>query len=66
MDPITPPKYGRQTFAVIIPEAGHGPQGFSNPGCIDRIAIEFLHKGDAKNVDVSCVDQMAGPPSATN
>jgi hypothetical protein len=27
MDPITPPKYGRQTFAeqkyVIIPEAGH-------------------------------------------
>ena len=72
LDPITPPKYGEEVGRylpnsrhVIIPEAGHGPEGLSDPGCIDRIAIEFLDKGDAQNLDVSCVDKMARPPFAT-
>jgi pimeloyl-ACP methyl ester carboxylesterase len=72
MDPVTPPKYGEEVAKylpnsrhVIIPEAGHGPFGLSDPGCIDRIAIEFLDKGDAKNLDVSCVQRMARPPFAT-
>ena len=71
MDPVTPPKYGAEVARhlpnsrhVIIPEGGHGPFGLTDPGCIDRIAIEFLDKGDAKNLDVSCVDQMARPPFA--
>jgi pimeloyl-ACP methyl ester carboxylesterase len=72
MDPVTPPRYGEEVAKylpnsrhVIIPEAGHGPFGLSDPGCIDRIAIEFLDKGDAKNLDVSCVARMARPPFAT-
>ena len=72
MDPVTPPKYGAEVARhlpnsrhVIIPEGGHGPFGLTDAGCIDRIAIEFLDKGDAKNLDVSCVDQMARPPFAT-
>ena len=72
MDPVTPPKYGEEVAQylpnsrhVIIPEAGHGPFGLSDPGCIDRIAIEFLDKGDEKNLDVSCVQRMARPPFAT-
>jgi len=72
MDPITPPKYGEEVARhlpnsrhVVIPEAGHGPQGLSDPGCLDRIAIEFLDKGDAQNLDVSCVERMARPPFAT-
>ena len=72
MDPITPPKYGEEVARhlpnsrhVVIREAGHGPQGLSDPGCLDRIAIEFLDKGDAQNLDVSCVDRMARPPFAT-
>lgn len=72
MDPVTPPKYGEEVARylpnsrhVIIPEAGHGVDGLTDPGCIDRIAIEFLDKGDAKNLDVSCVERMAPPPFVT-
>jgi pimeloyl-ACP methyl ester carboxylesterase len=72
LDPVTPPKYGEQVAKylpnsrhVIIPEGGHGPFGLSNPDCIDRIAIEFLDKGDAKSIDASCVERMARPPFAT-
>jgi pimeloyl-ACP methyl ester carboxylesterase len=73
MDPVTPPKYGEEVAKhlpnsrhVIIPQAGHGVDGLTDPGCIDRIAIEFLDKGDAKNLDTSCVERMAPPPFATN
>ena len=72
MDPVTPPKYGEEAAGhlpnsrhVVIPEAGHGVDGLTDPGCIDRIAIEFLDKGDAKDLDVSCVDRMAAPPFVT-
>ena len=72
MDPVTPPKYGEEVARhlpnsrhVIIPEAAHEVDGLTDPACIDRIAIEFLDKGDAKNIDVSCVERMARPPFAT-
>jgi pimeloyl-ACP methyl ester carboxylesterase len=72
LDPVTPPKYGEEVAAhlpnsrhVIIPEAGHGVDGLNDPDCMDRIAMEFLDKGDAKNLDVSCVEKMARPPFAT-
>jgi len=72
IDPVTPPMYGEQVAKhlpnsrhVVIPQAGHGVDGLTDPGCIDRIAVEFLDKGDAKNLDVSCVDKMAPPPFVT-
>ena len=72
MDPVTPPEYGEEVAKylpnsrhVIIPEAGHGVDGMTDPGCIDRIAIEFLDRGDAKNLDVSCIRGMKPPPFAT-
>jgi pimeloyl-ACP methyl ester carboxylesterase len=72
VDPVTPPKYGEEVASylpnskhVIIPEAGHGVDGMTDPGCIDRIAIEFLDKGDAKNLDVSCIDKMVPSPFVT-
>ena len=72
MDPVTPPKYGEEVARhlpnsrhVIISEAGHGVDGLTDPGCIDRNAIEFLEKGDAKNLDVSCAERMAPPPFIT-
>jgi pimeloyl-ACP methyl ester carboxylesterase len=72
MDPVTPPKYGEEVAKhlpdsrhIIIAEAGHGVDGLNDPGCVDRIAIEFLDKGDAKNLDVSCVKRMAPPPFVT-
>jgi len=72
MDPVTPPKYGeevakllRNSTHIIIAQAGHGVDGLKDPGCIDRIAIEFLDKGDAKNLDISCVERMTPPPFVT-
>jgi pimeloyl-ACP methyl ester carboxylesterase len=73
MDPVTPPEYGeevakhlRNSRHIVIAEAGHGVDGLKDPGCVDRIAIEFLDKGDAKNLHVSCVERMAPPPFVTN
>ena len=72
MDPVTPPNYGEEVARyltnsrhVIIPQAGHGVDGLKDPGCIDRIATEFLEKADAKNLDASCVEGMAPPPFTT-
>ena len=72
IDPVTPPTYGEEVAKhlpnsrhVVIPQAGHGVDGLTDPGCIDRIAIEFLDKGDATNLDVSCVDKMAPTPFIT-
>jgi pimeloyl-ACP methyl ester carboxylesterase len=72
LDPVTPPSYGEAVAShlpnsrhVIIPEGAHDVDGLTDPGCIDRIAIEFLDKGDAKSLGVSCVDRMAPPPFVT-
>jgi pimeloyl-ACP methyl ester carboxylesterase len=71
-DPITPPQRGEEVARylpnsrhVIIPEIGHGPFGVTNVDCLDRLILEFLDKADAKNLDVSCVEQMRPPPFAT-
>jgi len=72
LDPVTPPKYGEEVARhlpnsrhVVIAEAGHGVDGLTDAGCIDRIALEFLEKGDAKNLDVSCIEKMKAPPFVT-
>ena len=73
MDPVTPPQRGEEVAHylpnsrhVIVPEGGHGPFGLTNLGCVDRIIIDFMDKGDVKNLDVSCVEAMAPPPFATS
>ena len=72
LDPVTPPKYGEEVAKhlpnsrhVIIPEGAHDADGLTDLGCIDRIALEFLEKGDAKDLDVSCVERMKPPSFAT-
>jgi pimeloyl-ACP methyl ester carboxylesterase len=73
MDPVTPPERGEEVARylprskhVVIPQAGHGPDGLSDPGCVDRIIIDFMEKGDATNLDVNCVTRMAPPPFITS
>jgi len=72
LDPVTPPKYGEEVAKylpnsrhVIVPEAGHGMDGLSDQECVDRLIIEFMDKGSAKDLDVSCVGRMAPPPFVT-
>jgi pimeloyl-ACP methyl ester carboxylesterase len=71
LDPITPPQRGEEVARylpnsrhVIIPEAAHGPFGVSHLDCMDRLIVEFLDHGDARKLDVSCVNQMKPPPFA--
>ena len=72
MDPVTPPQRGEEVAKylpnsrhVIIPQAGHGVDGLSDQGCVDRIIIEFMDKGSARDLDTSCVERMAAPPFTT-
>ena len=73
MDPVTPPQRGEEVAHylpnsrhVIVPEAGHGVFGLTDPGCADRIIIEFMDQGDVKDLDLSCVERMAPPPFVTS
>jgi hypothetical protein len=72
-DPVTSPKYGEEVARslpnsrrVVIPRAGHTLDGLTDPGCPDRIIIEFMDNGSAEGLDTSCVDRMAAPPFATS
>jgi pimeloyl-ACP methyl ester carboxylesterase len=73
MDPVTPPQRGEEVARylpnsrhVIVPQAGHGVDGLTDPGCVDRLIIEFMGTGDAQRLDISCVERMAPPPFATS
>ena len=73
MDPVTPPQRGEEVARhlpnsrhVIIPQAGHGVDGLAEPECVDRIIMEFMDKGDVKDLDLGCVERMAPPPFATD
>jgi pimeloyl-ACP methyl ester carboxylesterase len=72
LDPVTPPERGEEVARylpngrhVVIEEAAHGPFGLTHMDCVDQLILDFLDKGDAKNLDVSCVQQMQPPPFAT-
>jgi pimeloyl-ACP methyl ester carboxylesterase len=72
LDPVTPPERGEEVAKylpnsrhVIIPHGGHGVDGLTSPDCADRLIMEFLHSGDVKSLDTSCVQTMAPPPFAT-
>src|SRR5947207_100986 len=69
MDPVTPPQRGQEVARylpnsrhVIVPQAGHVVEGLAEPECVDRIIIEFMEMGDAKQAGVSCVERMVQPP----
>lgn len=71
IDPVTPPQRGAEVAKnlpnsrhIVIPQAGHGVDGLTDQGCVDRLIIDFMEKGDAENLDVGCVERMAPPPFA--
>jgi len=73
LDPVTPPQRGEEVARylpnsrhVIIQEAGHGVDGLKDAGCVDRIIIDFMDKGSAKDLDASCVEHMSPPLFTTS
>jgi pimeloyl-ACP methyl ester carboxylesterase len=72
MDPVTPPERGEEVAShlvnsrhVIIREGGHGPDGLTNVDCLDKVMLEFLSKGSARELDTSCVERMSSLPFVT-
>jgi pimeloyl-ACP methyl ester carboxylesterase len=69
MDPVTPPERGEEVAShlpnsrhVIIPHGGHGIEGLTNIECLDKLMLEFLSKGNAKELDTTCVERVLSPP----
>jgi pimeloyl-ACP methyl ester carboxylesterase len=73
LDPVTPPERGDEVANhlpdsrhIIIPHGAHGPDGLTNVDCLDKLMLEFLAKGNAKDLDTSCVGQVRPPPFVTS
>lgn len=67
-DPVTPPSAGEavakrmpNSLHIVVPSGGHGFGGLSGLECIDRLTAEFIERGSAKNLDVSCVKSIRRP-----
>ena len=74
MDPVTPPERGEEVAShlpnsrhVIIPqEAGHGVDGLSDSGCIDRIMHRLHVTREAPKFSTPVASEhMSPPPFAT-
>lgn len=69
MDPVTPPERGEEVAShlpnsrhVIVPQGAHNPEGLTNAECLDNLMLEFLSKGNAKDLDTTCVEHIGSPP----
>jgi len=73
LDPVTPPERGEEVAShlpnskhVVIAHGAHGVDGLTNLECIDKVMLEFLAKGNARDLDTSCVERVLPPPFVTN
>jgi len=69
LDPINPARYGKEAVThlsrgrlLIVPEAHHGLSGLENPWCVIELQREFLERGTAEGLDVSCLDTVHRKP----
>ncbi len=67
-DPATPPSDGeeaartlRHSRYVLIPDAGHGTDGFKGQECIDALYVKTVEDGSVDRLDTSCVAKMERP-----
>jgi pimeloyl-ACP methyl ester carboxylesterase len=70
LDPVTPPRYGRQVLEglsngrlLVAPGVGHSVLG---RGCLPNVVGEFVDKLDPKTLDAKCVDQLGPMPAFVN
>lgn len=73
MDPVTPPERGEEVAShlpnskhVIIPHGAHGIEGLTNVECLDKLMLEFLSKGNARDLDTTCMERVGPPPFVTD
>jgi pimeloyl-ACP methyl ester carboxylesterase len=67
-DPATPPSDGKEAARtlrhskyVLIPDAGHGINGFKGQECINGLYMKTIEDGSVDRLDTSCVAKMERP-----
>jgi pimeloyl-ACP methyl ester carboxylesterase len=67
-DPATPPSDGKEAARtlrhskyVLIPDAGHGLNGFKGQECINGLYVKTIEDGSVDRLDTSCVARMERP-----
>jgi pimeloyl-ACP methyl ester carboxylesterase len=72
LDPVTPPERGEEVARhlpnskhIVIPHSAHNPAGITNVECLDKMMLEFLAKGDVKDLDTRCLEIIQAPPFVT-
>ena len=65
LDPVTPPRWGEELAAgfsnvrhIIAPGTGHGASAL---GCVPELVAEFVQAGSAKDLDITCVEELERP-----
>jgi pimeloyl-ACP methyl ester carboxylesterase len=67
-DPATPPSDGKEAARtlrhskyVLIPDAGHGINGFKGVECFNGLYVKTIEDGSVDRLDTSCVARMERP-----
>jgi pimeloyl-ACP methyl ester carboxylesterase len=65
VDPVTPPDRGDEVAShlpnarhIVMAQGAHGLDGLKNVECLDKVMLEFLAKGNAKDLDTACVESV--------
>jgi pimeloyl-ACP methyl ester carboxylesterase len=73
VDPVTPPERGEEVAShlpnskhIVVPHGAHGVDGLTNVECLDKVMLEFLAEGDAKELDTTCVESVRPPAFVTS
>jgi pimeloyl-ACP methyl ester carboxylesterase len=73
VDPVTPPERGEEVAShlpnsrhIVVPHGAHGVDGLTNVECLDKVMLEFLAKGNAKELDTTCVESVRAPAFVTS
>jgi pimeloyl-ACP methyl ester carboxylesterase len=70
-DPVTPPSLAEEAArtlpngrVLVVPHGAHGQNGLEDAGCLDALVAEFIRRGSAKDLDVSCLAKIRRSPFA--
>lgn len=74
MDPVSPPEWATHALAafpqgrlLLMARGGHVPDGLSGlDTCFDRVVIDFIAQGSARDLDTACFAQMVPGPYQIN
>jgi pimeloyl-ACP methyl ester carboxylesterase len=73
LDPVTPPFWAQEVAAhlpnsthLLLEHGHHGTGGLSNGDCVFGVLNEFLLRGGAEGIDLSCLATMRRAPFATD